>query len=65
MELTNGTYTIQNIPVQEIAKEFGTPLFVYDANKISSQIKSLKAAFSDLHLRIKYAAKALTNISIL
>ncbi len=65
MELTNGTYTIQNIPVQEIAKEFGTPLFVYDANKISSQIKSLKAAFSDVNLRIKYAAKALTNISIL
>lgn len=65
MELTNGTYTIQNIPVQEIANEFGTPLFVYDANKISSQIKSLKTAFSEVNLRIKYAAKALTNISIL
>ncbi len=65
MELNNGTYTIQNLPVQEIANEFGTPLFVYDANKISSQIKNLKTAFSDVNLRIKYAAKALTNISIL
>ena len=42
MELSNGSYTIQNIPVQEISKKFGTPLFVYDADKIVSQIKNLK-----------------------
>ena len=65
MELSNGSYTIQNIPVPEISKKFGTPLFVYDADKIVSQIKNLKTAFSDVNLRIKYAAKALTNLSIL
>lgn len=65
MELTNGTYTIQGLHVADICKEFGTPLYVYDASKIIEQLKSLKNAFSDTEVRIKYAAKALTNISIL
>lgn len=65
MELTNNTYTIQGKPVLEICQAFGTPLYVYDADKIVSQLKSLKAAYSETNVRIKYAAKALTNISIL
>lgn len=65
MELTNGTYTIQGLSVADVCKEFGTPLYIYDAAKISEQLKSLKNAFSDTDVRIKYAAKALTNISIL
>lgn len=65
MELINGTYTIQGLSVADVCKEFGTPLYIYDAAKISEQLKSLKNAFSDTDVRIKYAAKALTNISIL
>jgi diaminopimelate decarboxylase len=65
MELIDNTYTIQRIPVEEICQKFGTPLYVYDADKIISQLKSLKGAFSEADVRIKYAAKALTNISIL
>lgn len=65
MELTNSTYMIQGMPVEEICVEFGTPLYVYDASKIIGQVKSLKGAFSEADVRIKYAAKALTNISIL
>ncbi|NBP70308.1 MAG: diaminopimelate decarboxylase, partial [Cytophagia bacterium] len=65
MLLENGSYTIQGISVQEIAKEFGTPLYVYDASTIVSQIKTLRAAFAGTDLRIKYAAKALTNVNIL
>lgn len=65
MELVNGTYTIQGIDVAEIAQQFGTPVYVYDGSKIASQIKSLKNAFSDTDVRIKYAAKALTNVSVL
>ncbi|HCR53035.1 MAG TPA: diaminopimelate decarboxylase [Cytophagales bacterium] len=65
MELINGAYQIQGLNVLEICKEFGTPLYVYDAEKITKQIQSLKNAFSDSDLKIKYAAKALTNISVL
>lgn len=65
MVLSKGAYEIQGLTIHDICKEFGTPLYVYDADKISSQILSLKNAFSDNDVRIKYAAKALTNISIL
>jgi len=65
MELINNTYAIQGIPVLDICHEFGTPLYVYDAEKIVAQLKSLKGAFSQTNVRIKFAAKALTNISIL
>lgn len=65
MELTNGAYTIQGVRVLDICTEFGTPVYVYDAEKIISQLKNLKMAFSDADLKVKYAAKALTNLSIL
>jgi diaminopimelate decarboxylase len=65
MEFSNGTYTIQDIAVAKLAEQFGTPLYVYDGAKITSQIYRLKKAFSGTRVRVKYAAKALTNISIL
>ncbi|MEQ9169375.1 MAG: diaminopimelate decarboxylase [Fulvivirga sp.] len=65
MELKNGAYTMQGLDLIKIAKQFGTPLYVYDADKIVDQLQSLKNAFSNQKLKIKYAAKALTNLSIL
>jgi diaminopimelate decarboxylase len=65
MTLANDTFTIQGLKVTEIAQQFGTPLYVYDANTIINQINNLKTAFAGADVRIKYAAKALTNISIL
>jgi diaminopimelate decarboxylase len=58
-------FKIQGIPVDELANTFGTPLYVYDAEKINDQVNTLKKAFSDVKHKIKYAAKALTNISVL
>lgn len=65
MELQQGVYRIQGIDPHALVKEFGSPLYVYDADKIVSQLKTLKAAFAASDVRIKYAAKALTNLSIL
>jgi diaminopimelate decarboxylase len=65
MELTQGAYTIQGLNVLELAQKFGTPLYIYDGEKIAHQIKTLRNAFSDADIKVKYAAKALTNISIL
>ena len=50
----------------EIAKEYGSPVYVYDAHKMEAQYNRLTAAFSNVSkLKINYAAKALTNISVL
>jgi len=48
------------------AKDFGSPLYVYDAEKITTQYKRLTNAFSKVkQLRLNYAVKALSNISVL
>jgi len=49
----------------QIAEEFGTPVYVYHAEKIISQYQRLKKAFAACNHRIFYAAKALTNLQIL
>ncbi len=50
----------------KLATQFGAPLYVYDAEKISSQFQRLTKAFTGVEsLRLNYAAKALSNISIL
>lgn len=49
-----------------VAQEYGCPTYVYDGNKIESQFDRLQNAFKEVkHLKINYAAKALTNISVL
>jgi diaminopimelate decarboxylase len=65
MNSSSATLTMQGLELTKIAQEFGTPLYVYDADKISGQIQRLRNAFSKTNIRIKYAAKALTNVSIL
>ncbi len=50
----------------QIAKDFESPVYVYDSEKIVSQYKRLTSAFSKVkHVKINYAVKALSNISIL
>lgn len=48
-----------------IADEFGTPVYVYHAEKIAEQYQKLKNAFADQNVEIFYACKALTNIHVL
>lgn len=57
---------MNNATLLNIAKEFGSPVYVYDAHKIESQYKRLTLAFNKVkHVKINYAVKALSNISIL
>ncbi len=56
---------ISNEQLISIAKEFGTPTYVYHAEKIEQQYNKLKDAFKDHPTRIFYACKALTNINVL
>ncbi|MBL7744679.1 MAG: diaminopimelate decarboxylase [Chitinophagaceae bacterium] len=48
-----------------LAKEFGTPLYVYHAEKIKEQYEKLAKAFSGSNVVFFYACKALTNVSVL
>ena len=52
--------------LKSIAEKHKCPIYVYDGNKIKKQYERLTNAFSSIkNLRINYACKALSNISIL
>lgn len=48
-----------------VAEEFGTPVYIYHAEKIAEQYRRLTTAFAGQNVRFFYAGKALTNVSIL
>ena len=49
-----------------LANKYGSPLYVYDTEKIIDQYKNITTAFSKVKsLKINYAVKALSNINIL
>ena len=57
---------MENIDFIKVVEKFGSPLYIYEADKIRSQFKRLSNAFKNVEkLRINYAVKALSNISIL
>ena len=57
---------MQSKDLLQLAEQFGSPLYVYDAEKIQSQYNRLSKAFSKVNkLRINYAMKALSNVAIL
>jgi diaminopimelate decarboxylase len=49
----------------KVAEEFGTPVYIYHAEKIKIQYEKLQNAFIKTDARFFYACKALTNINIL
>jgi len=49
----------------DIANEFGTPIYIYHAEKIAEQYNKLKDAFKSFDSKIFYAAKSLSNINVL
>jgi diaminopimelate decarboxylase len=58
-----GQARIQDIPISELAKRFGTPLFVYDGAVLESTYAVLRAS---LHARLElfFSLKANPNVSV-
>ncbi len=56
---------LSNVQLINAAKEFGTPLYIYHAEKIKEQYQKLTNAFAKQDTTFFYASKALTNINIL
>lgn len=56
---------ISNETLIQLAKAYGTPLYVYHAEKIREQYQRLESAFRATDARFFYAAKALTNVNVL
>lgn len=65
MEPVNGKYLIGGLDALELAREFDSPVYVYNAEIMRAKYKRMQDAFSGTRLKIKYACKALTNINVL
>lgn len=64
-QLNNNRYELDGLDILAITEEFGTPLYVYSAETIRSQYERFTSAFSGITCKVKFACKALSNISIL
>ncbi|MEL7340071.1 MAG: diaminopimelate decarboxylase [Bacteroidota bacterium] len=65
MQLVADRYQIQGQDVLAICEQFGSPLFIYDAETIRTKYEQMSQAFAGLPHKIKYPVKALSNLSIL
>lgn len=65
MHFADGALHISNLSVPDLAAQFGTPFYVYDAAVIHNQIEKVKRAFAALPFQPFYAMKANSNLSIL
>ncbi len=62
---TNGQLCVEDVPLQSLADQYGTPLYVYSKATITSHYTRLDAALSGLDHLICYAVKANSNLAVL
>ncbi len=65
MSVAASIQRLNAIPTTKIVEEFGTPLYLYDGQKIIDQYIRITEAFKQVNLKIKYALKASNNLAIL
>lgn len=60
-----GVLYVEQVPVQEIAEQYGTPCYVYSKAALTSHWQEFDQAFGDCPHQICYAVKANSNLAIL
>src|SRR5262245_43467700 len=53
------------VAVQEIVEQTGTPVYIYSLKRAVSNLKRIQQAFGELQPHIHYSAKANANLTIL
>ncbi|MFB3905845.1 MAG: diaminopimelate decarboxylase [Acidobacteriota bacterium] len=61
----NGWLFCEDTPLVDIAREVGTPCYVYSRNAILGNYRRFRSAFSELDPLICYSVKANSNLTIL
>lgn len=55
----------ENVPVRELAEQYGTPLYLYSKNHLQTQFNELTAAMAEVNPLICYSVKANSNASVI
>ncbi len=61
----NNELHCDSVPINKLAKKFGTPLYVYSATSIRERYRTLEQAFHHVRHTLCYSVKANSNLSIL
>jgi diaminopimelate decarboxylase len=61
----NNELFCENVPVRQLAEEFGTPLWVYSSAKFLHEFRAIRDAFAALDPVICYSVKANSTLGIL
>jgi diaminopimelate decarboxylase len=64
-EHRNGRLFCEEVEVAELAKRFGTPLYVYSANTLRDHFRLIRDAFAPVNPRLCYSVKANSNLAVL
>jgi len=65
IRVVDAALMIDDLPVDAIARELETPVYVYSLKRIQENYRRVKAAFEPVGARIHYSAKANSNTAIL
>jgi len=59
---SDNQFFCEGVSVQEIAEEFGTPLYLYSKQQLIDNYRTIDRAFADVDHVTCYALKANSNI---
>jgi len=65
MKYINKSLTIEKVRVQDIAKKFGTPAYLYSYKKLKENITNFKKIFNSFSPIICFAVKSNTNLNLI
>jgi len=65
MNIINDTLFLEDISVETLMQEYGSPLYVYEESILRSQFRQLSSGFPEGLLEIHYSMKANSNPSLL
>ena len=65
MKYKKGYFYIENVSAERIAKQFGTPSYVYSYDKIKNNINNFKKNFKTINPLICFSVKSNCNLKIL
>lgn len=61
----DGVLFCGEVPAEDLAERFGTPLYVYDIRRMEARVRRFQAAFAGVDHLLAYSVKANGNLSLL
>lgn len=65
MEITNGSITFEGVPASVLAQEVGTPLYVFERQKVEARYMDFFEAIAHRPLEVLYSVKAHASVYLL